>query len=321
MIELRFWAITVSTLIATGMAALLSACSGAGSQSVISTLPSASLRAPSPLVHRVTQASSGPMDLFVVENDENAVEILANKKWKNTGKSITQSIDGPDGDWEDAEGNLYVANESGPNVTEYDTNSKDSPIYTYTGFTEPVDVRTDSGGNVYVADYFGSDVAEYKQQTDTPVATCEPGGFVEGVAIDTKGDVFVGFYDGLFSYVAEYAGGLKGCNNTNLGVSVNEPAGMVFDKKNDLILCDPGVPAVDVIDPPYSSVSGTLGSGYSNPLHVTLNAKNNQAYVADSGTDKVYVLSYPAGKLEATLGTSNGISDAWSAVDGQNYVP
>jgi len=319
MIEMRFQAIMASTLTVTGMAALLSACSGAASQNGTSTLPSLSQRVPSPLVHRVTRASSGSTDLFVVENDQNAVEILT-KKWDNIG-SITKSIDGPDGNWEDAKGNLYVANESGPNITEYDTNSKDSLTYTYTGLTEPVDVRTDTSGNVYVADYFGSDVVEYKQQTDTPIATCDPGGFVEGVAIDTKGDVFVGFYDGLFSYVTEYAGGLSGCNNTNLGVSVNEPAGMVFDKKDHLILCDPGVPAVDVIDPPYNSVSGTLGSDYNNPLHVTINEKNDQAYVADSGTGNVYVLSYPAGKLQKTLGTANGITDAWSAVDGQNYVP
>ena len=272
----------------------------------------------SPFDRRVTPASSGSMDLFVDENGQNAVEILTDKKWKNVG-SITKSVDGPGGNWEDAKGNLYVADESGPDITEY--SSSHSLIYTYTGVTDPVDVRTDSAGNVYEADYFGSDVAEFGQKSDTPIATCEPGGFVDGVAIDTKGDVFVGYYDGLFSYVTEYAGGLSGCNNTNVGVTVDNPAGMVFDKNDVLILCDPGVPAVDVIDPPYNSISGTLGSGYSNPLHVTINAKNDQAYVADSGTGKVYVLSYPAGDLQATLGASNGLDGPWSAVDGKNYVP
>jgi DNA-binding beta-propeller fold protein YncE len=267
--------------------------------------------------HRVTHAASAK-DLFVDDSGQDAVEILTNKKWKNVG-SIADGIDGPDGNWEDTKGNLYVANQSGPDITEY--NSSRSLIYTYTGVSDPVDVRTDTHGNVYEADYFGADVNEFGQESNTPIATCDPGGFVEGVAIDTKGDVFVAFFDGLFSYVTEYAGGLSGCNHTNLGVSVLEPAGMIFDKSDNLILCDPGVPAVDVIDPPYNSVSRTLGSGYSDPLHVTINKKNDQAYVADSGTGEVYVLGYPAGKLKATLGPSNGIEDASSAVDGSNYVP
>lgn len=305
--------LTVESIVIAA-AALLAGCSYAGSQSASWALPS--LR--STVDPRVTRAAGVPKDLFVDDGGQQAVEILKNKTWKNVG-SITDGIDGPDGNWEDSKGNLYVANQDSNDITEYD--SSHSLVYTYTDVTDPVDVRTDASGNVYSADYFGGDVSEFGQQSNTPIASCSPGGFISGVAIDTKGDVFISFFDGLFSYVREYAGGLSGCNSTTLGVKVDSPNGIVFDKHGNLILCDPGVPAVDVIDPPYNGVSGTLGSGYSDPLHVTINKKNDQVYVADSGTGKVYVLSYPAGKLKATLGSSNGIESAWGAVDRQNYVP
>jgi DNA-binding beta-propeller fold protein YncE len=88
-----------------------------------------------------------------------------------------------------------------------------------------------------------------------------------------------------------------------------------------LIVCDQNAPAVDVIAPPYTSITRTLGSGFSDPFHVTINKKNSRAYVADYVTGQVYVLKYPSGKTVATLGTSNGISAAWSAVDSDNFVP
>ncbi len=317
---MRFLTVVVFTLTMAAVAALFAGCSGAGSQGATPALPASVMSSSQSLSthYRVTQRASISADLFVDDSGRHAVEILTNGKWKNAG-SITNGIDGPDGNWEDTKGHPYVANEAGPDITEY--NSSHSLVYKYTAVIDPVDVRTDSRGNVYDADYFGSDVNEFGQKSNTPIATCDPGGFVEGVAIDTKGDVFVAFFDGLYSYVTEYAGSLSGCKHTNLGVTVLEPAGMIFDKNDNLVLCDQGVPAVDVIDPPYNSVSGTLGSGYSDPLHVTINAKNDQAYFADSGTGKVYVLSYPAGKLQATVGSSNGVEDAWSAVDSHNYVP
>ncbi len=43
--------------------------------------------------------------------------------------------------------------------------------------------------------------------------------------------------------------------------------------------------------------------------------------MADAGTGEVTVLSYPGGSMQAVLGSSNGISLAYSAADGQNFVP
>ena len=95
---------------------------------------------------------------------------------------------------------------------------------------------------------------------------------------------------------------------------------MVLDKKSNIVICDQLAQQVDIIKPPYNSVSSTLGGGWSDPFHVTINKKNKQAYVADAGTGEVTVLSYPGGSTIATLGPGNNISDAYSAVDGQSFL-
>jgi DNA-binding beta-propeller fold protein YncE len=121
--------------------------------------------------------------------------------------------------------------------------------------------------------------------------------------------------------ITEYTGGLSGCSGTVLGVSLEYPGGMVIDKKGNLVVCDQDAEAVDIIASPYSSVTGTLGSGYDDPFHVTINKKNKQAYVANYAGFDVFVLSYPAGAVKATLNTSNGLSSPAAAVDSQNYNP
>jgi len=325
---------------ASAAVAMLSACSGAGSQGASSTLPGSvsqsqqrndlSRSGISPknlevqrVLHslgvRVSPDKKAAKDLFVSDFGTGAEEILANKTWTNTG-SITDGIDGPDGNWVDKKGNLYVANYGGADITEYHKGST-SPSFTYSGVEDPVAVTTDSKGNVYEGDFEGGYVTEFPQGSNSITAQCSPGGDVEGVAVDKSGNVYVAFLDGSSGRVVEYSGGLSGCSGTTLGVTVEFPGGMVLDKKSNLVLCDQDADAVDIIAPPYSSVTGTLGSGYSDPFHVTVNKKNNQAYVANFGDFEIDVLSYPAGASKATLGSANGLSEPASAVDSQNYNP
>ena len=321
---------------------LLSACSGAGSQGASSTIPGSGIsqnlqrsdlsragispkhlaeaRLLKSLSHGVNPAKrKGVKDLFVDDFGTGAVEILANKTWTNKG-SISSGIDGPDGNWVDKKGNLYVANYAGLDITEYAKGSS-SPSSTYSGVTDPVAVTTDSSGNVYEGDYEGGYVTEFPQGSNTITAQCSPGGDVEGVAVDKSGNVFVAYYGASVGKIAEYTGGLSGCSETVLGVSLEYPGGMVLDKKGNLVVCDQDAEAVDIIASPYSSVTSTLGSGYSDPFHVTINTKNKQAYVANYGGFDVFVLSYPAGSVKATLNSSNGLSSPAAAVDSQNYNP
>jgi hypothetical protein len=333
--------VSIGALIGVGAIALLAACSGGGSASTNPAIPSSSVAlhhsalwrsgvaseylgisvfpkaafAPS---GRISNATKSPDDLFVDNDSPEEVLILKNTSWATKG-TITNGTTDPDGNWYDKYG-LYVANFSGANVEEY--NSTGSLIFTYSaGMSTPVTLTTDAKGNVYEADFTGEAVNEYHQATNTVVATCQPGGYVEGVAVDKSGDVFVAYYTGSGA-IAEYKGGLSGCSKTTLGATVTFPGGMILDENKNLIICDQLGDAVDIIDPPYSSISGTLGSGYSEPFHVSLNKKNDQAYITDEGSaHTIDVVTYPGGSRVATLGSSYGVTSPYGAVDGSNFVP
>jgi hypothetical protein len=267
------------------------------------------------------QIYAGKKDLYVSDAGTGVVDVLANKGYKPIG-TISSGLAGPDGDFLDKAGNLYVANYAGPYVEEYAPGGS-TPSFTYsTGMADAVGVGVDGKGNVYEADYSASGfVNEYKQGSNTVLNTCLVGGNAEGVAVDAKGDVFVDYNLSTGgAKIAEYKKGLKGCHETVLGVSLSFAGGMVLDKASNLVVCDQQGPTVDVIAPPYSSVTRTIGSGFSDPFHVTLSLKNKLAFVADVSNAAVYVINYTTGAITKTLNSANGITDPYSAVDGPNAV-
>ncbi len=333
----------IGALASAGVIVLLAACSSGGSQGPNGAVPSTSgalhrsplwrsgiaseyLGIPAPEARFVPSSNVSPdrrrrrtpSHLFVDNISPNEVLILKNKTWSEVG-TITNGATDPDGNWYDKHG-LYVANFSTPNIEQY--NSKGSLIFTYSaGMSNPVTLTTDSHGNVYEADFTGEAVNEYHQKVNKVVASCQPGGDVEGVAVDASGDVFVAYYTGAGD-IAEYKGGLSGCSKTTLGATVQFPGGMILDNKGNLLICDQTGDAVDIIKPPYGSISGTLGSGYSEPFHVSLDQTNNKAYITDTGSaHTIDVVSYPAGMRIATLGTGYGVNAPYGAVDGSNFIP
>jgi hypothetical protein len=259
----------------------------------------------------------GLKDLYVGDRDLSEVVILKNKTYTQVGTISDTS--GVDRDYLDSKGNLYVANTDG-NIAEYAPGAS-SPSFTYSAdMDDPIGVNVDTKGNVYEVDYQGGFVNEYAQKTNSVLHSCLPGGSVEGVAIDASKDVFVVYYASGTGKIAEYKNGLSGCNETVLGATVGFPGGMVLDKHGNLLVCDQSHASVDVIDPPYSSITGTLGSGFGAPVEVTLNKANALAFVTDSVNEDVQVLDYPSGSNVTTLDGSNGLEEPWGAVDGPNAV-
>jgi len=316
----------------TAAAVLLSACAGGGGNVVAASRPQSGLSptgianfhgfrgAPASVHPAIHQRKVGPKVLFVDDLIANQVEIFANMGFTSDG-SITQSIDGPDGNWVDKSGNLYVANYKAANISEYAPGAS-GPTFTYaSGMLDPVAVTTDRQGNVYEADFTGNYVNEYNQGADAVVATCILGGSVEGVAVDATGDVFVDYYTGSLGEITEFVGGLSGCVGTVLGVTVGYPGGMVLDRNAYLIVCDQTAPAVDVIKPPYGNVNFQLGLGWKQPFHATISRATKEIYVADAGAADVQVLKYPSGANVTTLNSANGITLPMAAVDGENFTP
>jgi len=248
--------------------------------------------------------------LAVSDFGTEAVEIL-NTTGKETG-TISKGLIHPDGDWYDSQGNLYVADYGGVDVQEYAPNGT-SPAFTYSaGLIDPVDVTADTQDDVFVADYDNGaqsgTVTEYAQESNDITYQCEPGGSVEGVAVDKSGDVFASYNAGGAAKIVEYKGGLSGCAGTVLKVTLSYAGGLVVDEKNDLVACDQTAGVVDIIKSPYTKVSSKI-KGFSEPFHVGLNAGNKLLFVADVVKAEVFVDKYPSGSSYTTLGSANGLSD------------
>ncbi|MGC1760933.1 MAG: hypothetical protein WA742_16415 [Candidatus Cybelea sp.] len=265
---------------------------------------------------------AGLRDVYVTEFLTNTVEMFKNEGYKPNG-SITSGINSPDGAFLDRDGNLYVANlgfTGPPGITEYAPRGS-SPKFIYgANKIDPVTVSVDRYGHVYDADYIGF-VAEYGQGRNKILRSCSPGPRssteVRGVAVDQAGDVFITYDESPSGpgHIIKYTGGLSGCKGKVLGVTLDYAGGLTTDKNDKLIVCDMNKPAVDVIAPPYTHVTRTLGSGYSDPLNVTIDLGNTRVFVADAGNG-VHVLDYASGALIARL---NG-SQTDGAVDGPNAV-
>ena len=142
------------------------------------------------------------------------------------------------------------------------------------------------------------------------------------MAVDANGDVFVSAELGDFGNgIVEFSGGLSNCNKTTLitfGNLYNLAPSLAVDANDDLIL--PYGPSVYVIDPPYSALTRTIGSGFSSVSGIALNKKNKLLFVSDSGTNLITVINYQTGATVKQLGLPYGISQANGVVDGPNAV-
>lgn len=234
---------------------------------------------------------------FFISDTGSNVFVFKNSTYTKVG-DITSGVTASDGVWVDKKGNVYVANVSS-NVVEYKKGAG-SPICTYSAsLTDPINETTDSAGNVYVADFLGGAVREYAQCSNTVKATFSVSN-PEGVAVDSKGDVFIAFSSGF----EEFTNGI----GTVLGATVSSTAGLIIDKNANLIADDQGG-SIDLIKPPYTTAT-VLVSGLSDPFHCSLNAAENLLFNANSGSKTVTVYSYPSMSLVKTITTSDGIDAA-----------
>lgn len=229
--------------------------------------------------------------------------------------------DCPAGAHYDSNGNLYVANigipgACGPAVYEYTKSG--TLTFTYSaGLGDPGSVAVDRNDNVYVSDW-GDDkasvVVEYQQGSNNPLASCDTGYANAGVAIDSKGHIFVSVdvpNGSLGGYVLEYKDGLSGCHATKLRVKLKIAGPLVIDGHDNLVICDRQV-GVDVIPPPYAKVRSTI-TGFDQATAVALDGRQNLLYVVDfryPSSNDVVVDTYPGGKTVTVLGTTDGVTSA-----------
>ncbi|HVR48085.1 MAG TPA: hypothetical protein VMT95_15750 [Candidatus Binatia bacterium] len=167
--------------------AVLAGCSGTWQGSAPSQTAGVSggpLHTLAPIVN--SHPAAIDRDLFVSISG-NEVIVLKNKTY-HYARKIKKGLNGSYGEWIDKNGNLYVANGGGHNVTEYKP-SNSSPSCTYSGqLRNPVDVATDAVGNVYVTDSVDNIIAEYPQCGGSR-SNIYFVNFPLGIAVDASGDI------------------------------------------------------------------------------------------------------------------------------------
>ncbi len=311
---------TVASIAAASAAvAMLTACSGG--QSGSTGLPQIGTNAVPRAATRPVPHAAGTF-LYVSDYSKHSIEILqrVSQRWLNVG-AIKESVLEPVDAWVDKSHNLYVANGLGP-VTEYDSSGK--LIFGYESAGSGKAVTTDSHGNVFVA---GVDVNEYPQGIDNAFSCEMPNAQPVAIAVDKDGDVFVGaFLGNARGKIVEYVGGLVNskCDSTRLPIPFSSaPHGIAIDKEGNLLATDPdrGVGDIDVIAPPYTSITRKISTAGPWPISVSLNKANTRMYVSDSSLNMVHVMTYPAGAILTSLGPAEGLTQPDAAVDGNNFVP
>jgi hypothetical protein len=309
---------TYSVLLVGAALGLPSGCAGSQSQNALTPFAAPAATAATQHPAQPSHAKQ-PHDLYILSRSQSVVYMLHDVNYRDLGV-ITNGVSGPSDAFVDKKGNLYVANSN--NVAEYAPGATSPTFYYSAGMSSPVSVAVDAHGNVFEGDTNGN-INEYFQGYNAVAASC----FIyevaapTGLAVDSTGDVFFNASDaGYFNSLIEFYGGLAGCHSSGyLAGSGMGVEGLAVDSKNNLLVAAGNV--VNVVPPPYASVSGTIGSGFNGASDVKLNKANTLAFVTDTTNHTVTVVSYPGGSNITVLGASNGLVAPYAAVEAPNSVP
>ena len=254
--------------------------------------------------------------IYVAQNDNEIVVLSQRGRHEKLGV-IRDGVRRPRALWDDANGNLYVANYRGT-VSVYAPGRIHPTLTLSKGLTHPIGVAVDEVGTVYVSDQ-DKQIVEYPAGGSDPsliIPPQMPPGTGSGdtmfpnfETIGPSGDLFVAYDAGARSYIADFAPG----STTPQFTGIVEPLiqGLVFDKLGKLVL---GVPYVSSgpagifvfqLDPLKQVAS--FGD-QSDPYALAMNVDGDRLY--DSDTNDIFIYAYPRGNRIDTIhvGTSIGIA-------------
>ena len=249
------------------------------------------------------RAPKGGSLLFVSDIEANTVDIFAQKTMKAEG-SITSGIAGPDGMYDDATKNLYVANTGTNTVLVYPSGST-KPSVTYSdGIQDAVDVVVGLDGTVYAANYnlgSGGSIVEYEKGSTEPSRQISLGTGVLGLALDASNNLYActNTTDGGDGAIFEFAPG--SATGKNLGISLGFCGGLRFDKMGDLVVADQINSVIDVFRPGKVIAKRRITTNLVHPYHIAFDRRRAILYVADYGTLSVHVFKYPSGVAESDI--------------------
>ena len=116
--------------------------------------------------------------------------------------------------------------------------------------------------------------------------------------------------------------GLVGCNESfSRSLPIQYEGEMILDKNRNLIITDQLAGTIDILKPPYKTISASWG-GFTLPFGLGLNNAETRLFVTEPGqtVPDVKVLAYPSGTLITTLSSANGVGYTLGISDNPNAV-
>jgi hypothetical protein len=211
---------------------------------------------------------------------------------------ITAGVSRPWGLYVDKQGTLYVANQSNYNsssstgtVTAYPSGST-SPSLTFSqDLDRPLYAIVDSSGDVFVSNAGGGTVVEYRSGSTSLYQVLQtPGIEADGMDFDQQGNLYVAYRakDGTGS-IEEFAPGST--DGKILGMSLNQPQGVLVDNKGNLVVVETGHTArIDVFPPGQQTPSVEVPIRHG-PNQLAIRQNEPRLFIAAEG-GVVYGIRY-----------------------------
>jgi DNA-binding beta-propeller fold protein YncE len=288
---------------------LLAGCSGASHMTVVAE----------PAQNRAVQAlpfeSVGAAGrIYASDGDKGAIYVFSEDGSNQQPIGHFGSFSSPISIATDTVGNIYVPDWG---QTSYDGRvfvmapGKATPFLTLDDKGAlPNDLAVDAAGTVYVANGYdqlgcgsAGDVRVYlKGATKSAYTICDsaigqPYSQVNGVAVDTKGDVYVTWENGSYTggLVREFTPGPQFVGHF-LPPTFKWPSAVAIDSKNDVVVSDVSAPAVEVFSPGGKRLKYSFART-GDPLHVVFDQTEKYLFVADAIANRIDEYDYATGTL------------------------
>jgi hypothetical protein len=245
------------------------------------------------------EAKKSSSNLYVSDLGEGAVEIYNGAHPTSPTGSITSGISEPLGNCTDSSGNLYVTNIGNSTVTIY-AKGKTTPKTTLSsGLEGPIGCAVGKDGTLYVSEYESDAVVEYAKGKSTPARTLAIPGGAEGVALDSKNNLYVSYNGNSGGQVEEFKP--KASTGKVLGIALEFAGDLKLNKANDILVEDQDQQAVEFYKPGASSPYGSISASGFDTYKLALNSTEKDAYLAVVTDEVPYYQAKPSGTLAGTV--------------------
>jgi hypothetical protein len=311
------------SLAATGVAALLAACSGGTPSSpttdahVRANLLAASGRSLPPGRHGAVgagwlsaAAKAGSHVIYSGSYNDSTITIYPSKGINPPPiGTISTGLTNPERPFVDKNLKLYASDEGSPTSIVVYKPGKTSPSLSITdGVDYPTGVTVGADGTVYSANTGNETVTEYPKGKTAPSLTISLASELpENLAVDGSNNLYIQYLGGtLGSGVIEVPPGQT--SGTDLNLVIGSASALSVDKKGNIVIIDQGDSSLDVFPPGQTSPSKTVALGGS-AFEMSMNSAEKEVYVSnDIGTAfEIQVVDYPKLKkvksqIDPTLG-------------------